>query len=97
MDYSILRKKTAKGVKYSQPLFQVNLLIPEQDFWCSPSSLALPLGQKPQEQNQEQSEELELAQCTVPGDNLTACDRWDYDRSEWPETVVSQFDLVCQR
>ena len=23
------------------------------------------------------------------------CDRWDYDRSTWPESVVSQFDLVC--
>ena len=25
------------------------------------------------------------------------CVRWDYDRSDWPETVVSQFHLVCDR
>jgi OCT family organic cation transporter-like MFS transporter 4/5 len=25
------------------------------------------------------------------------CKRWDYDRSTWPETVVSQFDLVCNK
>jgi len=25
------------------------------------------------------------------------CLRWDYDRSTWPETVVSQFDLVCDK
>ena len=25
------------------------------------------------------------------------CVRWDYDRSDWPETVVSQFHLVCER
>eukprot|EP00092_Neocalanus_flemingeri_P003804 GFUD01004097.1.p1 GENE.GFUD01004097.1~~GFUD01004097.1.p1 ORF type:complete len:559 (-),score=90.28 GFUD01004097.1:300-1976(-) len=26
-----------------------------------------------------------------------ACKRWDYERSTWPETVVSQFDLVCDK
>ena len=34
-------------------------------------------------------------------DNRTSatrpCKRWDYDRSTWPETVVSQFDLVCDK
>jgi len=25
------------------------------------------------------------------------CKRWDYDREKWPETVVSQFNLVCHR
>jgi len=25
------------------------------------------------------------------------CTRWDYDRSNWPETVVSQFNLVCDQ
>ena len=25
------------------------------------------------------------------------CTRWDYDRSDWPETVVSQFNLVCDQ
>jgi len=25
------------------------------------------------------------------------CKRWDYDRTTWPETVVSQFNLVCDK
>ena len=25
------------------------------------------------------------------------CERWDYDRTTWPETVVSQFNLVCDK
>lgn len=27
--------------------------------------------------------------------NITECSRWDYDRDVYPETVVSQFNLVC--
>ena len=27
--------------------------------------------------------------------STTPCDNWDYDRSEYPETIVSQFNLVC--
>ena len=31
---------------------------------------------------------------TVP--NTTHCSRWDFDRSSSPESVVSQFSLVCR-
>ena len=30
------------------------------------------------------------------GPNTTHCSRWDFDRSSSPESVVSQFSLVCR-
>ena len=36
--------------------------------------------------------------CEIPQDgNLSQCTEWEFDRSVYPETVVSQFQLVCGR
>ena len=41
----------------------------------------------------EDTQEL-VSSDTVP--NTTQCSRWDFDRSGSPESVVSQFSLVCR-
>jgi len=81
------------GFFFGWHMLAVNLLVPEQEFWCSPESLGLEAGVRPDDWNTTDG-------CTFAelGEQVhQICTRWDYDRSTWPETAVSQFDLVCDR
>jgi len=90
----------------------VSFIVPEVDFWCSPPGLEIPLGEKvnwtsPVMVSNNVSKydtckmfEVEYEPTTIPSDVdeslVTECSRWDYARDTYPETVVSEFNLVCE-
>ena len=75
-------------------------MLPEVEFWCSPASLKLELGERPDvsvsplmlETN---STDHCLMVTEGPNTTTTQCSRFDFDRSISPESVVSEFSLVC--
>jgi len=79
-------------------MLAVSFLIPSQDFWCSPNHLELPAGERPDplmsfKYIPDGENETKVDHCKrLDG---TTCQRWDFDRSTYPESVVSQFSLVC--
>ena len=89
----------------------VSFIVPEIEFWCSPPGLDIPRGEKvnwtsPVIVNNNKSTydeckmfDLEYKTTTTLSDvnksSVTECSRWDYARDVYPETVVSQFNLVC--
>jgi len=88
-----------------------SFMVTEKSFWCSPSGLSLPLGQNISWVSPTQPNETSVDHCKMfdiqygentnvedidDNANITDCKRWDFDRSV-PETVVSQFSLVCSR
>merc|ERR1712107_850474 len=89
------------GFFFGWQMLSMNLLLPEQDFWCvnedcscleEPSAMGPSSGQPPL-----WFKDLEPSKTSKGGESERWCVRWDYDRSDWPETVVSQFHLVCER
>merc|ERR1712106_509027 len=92
-------------------MLAVSFLLPETDFWCSPPALEIPIGDKfnwtsPLEvmNNKTNHDSCKMfnhsySTSTVFSDvdesAVSECSRWDYARDVYPETVVSQFNLVC--
>ena len=77
-------------------------MLPEVDFWCSPVELELELGQRPGEGESvspvvRETNTTDHCLMMTEGANTTQCSRWDFDRSVSPESVVSEFSLVCSR
>ena len=77
-------------------------MLPEVDFWCSPVELELELGQRPGEGESVspvvgETNTTDHCLMMTEGANTTQCSRWDFDRSVSPESVVSEFSLVCSR
>ena len=75
-------------------------MLPEVDFWCSPVELELELGQRPGEGGRVspvvgETNTTDHCLMMTEGANTTQCSRWDFDRSVSPESVVSEFSLVC--
>jgi len=107
------------GFFFGWQMLSMNLLLPEQDFWCvnedcscleEPSAMGPSSGQPPlwfkdlepsKTSNVTKSNRTEcpgdVSKTSEGGESEAWCVRWDYDRSDWPETVVSQFHLVCER
>ena len=76
-------------------------MLPEVEFWCSPAELELEVGERPGENitvSPMMTETNTTDHCLMltEGANTTQCSRWDFDRSTSPESVVSQFSLVCR-
>ena len=62
----------------------------ETDFWCSSSSAELKMEVQPKNFPK-------LINCDmVEHGAIIPCSRWDYDRTAYPETAISQFNLVCE-
>ena len=85
-------------------------MLPEVDFWCSPPELHLPKGflvnwtsPTPKGEKTPDSclmyntsyENMTEDTIITEGIGFKSCSRWDYSRRKSPESVVSQFDLVC--
>jgi len=79
-------------------MLSVSFLVPGQQFWCSPDHLNLAAGERPDPPMSfkyipEGENETKIDHCKRQ--DGTTCTRWDFDRSTYPESVVSQFSLVC--
>jgi len=104
------------GFFFGWQMLSMNLLLPEQEFWClnedcscpsEPSGSGLPPLWLKDNTSKGSNETTRTNRTECPtnivgksadGENSEPwCARWDYDRSDWPETVVSQFNLVCER
>ena len=90
-----------------------SFMLPEVEFWCSPTELDLPRGVKvnwtspinPETGkadnclmyniSYEEITEEQLLTGKVDTMNTTTCSAWDYARDKSPESVASQFNLVC--
>ena len=85
-------------------------MLPEVEFWCSPAELNLPRGEKVNWTSPTSPETGKPDTCLmydvgyaniseetvqVEGVPTTTCSRWDYSRDKSPESVASQFNLVC--
>ena len=85
-------------------------MLPEVDFWCSPPELKLPRGipinwtspvwpeeDKPDSCLMYDIDYENVTEQTIETEGVvnTTCSRWDYSRSKSPESVASQFNLVC--
>ena len=85
-------------------------MLPEVDFWCSPPELNLPRGiplnwTSPIWPGEDQPDSClmydidyeNMTEQTIETEGVgnTTCSRWDYSRSKSPESVASQFNLVC--
>jgi len=67
-------------------------ILHEPHFWCSSVHLNRSVGGRPPKDvipADQCRNDKHINRSTVP------CEQWDYDRSEYPETAVSQFNLVC--
>jgi len=98
------------GLFAAWQLLSSSFMLPEVDFWCSPPELHLPKGFRvnwtsptPKGEKMPDSclmydtsyENVTEDTITAEGLEFKSCSRWDYSRKKSPESVVSQFDLVC--
>lgn len=82
-------------------------LNPSTAKWTSPAKLDPDTSQPQLDDNNETIRDnclmfsleysLLLVEPDTSGLNTTECTSWEYDRDRYPETVISQFDLVCGR
>ena len=82
------------------PLQSSSFMLPEVEFWCSPAELELEVGERPEESvsvSPVMRETNTTDHCLMftEGANTTQCSRWDFSRTVSPESVVSEFSLVC--
>lgn len=98
------------GVFAAWQLLSSSFMLPEVDFWCSPPELNLPRGipinwtspvwpgeDKPDNCFMYDIDYENVTEQTIQTEGVmnTTCSRWDYSRSMSPESVASQFNLVC--
>ena len=90
-------------------MLAVSFLLPETEFWCSPAGLQISLGESlnwtsPIDKDNNRPNACEMFDLdykisTLPSEvnhtKVTACSRWDFSREVYPESVVSEFHLVC--
>ena len=96
---------------FIKEIFQSSsFMLPEVEFWCSPPELNVPRGKpinwtspiSPGEEKPESClmydfayENVTEETIQIDGAGVIPCSRWDYSRSKSPESVASQFNLVC--
>jgi hypothetical protein len=68
----------------------ITFIMKETDFWCS--SLSAKLKMEVQPKNLPNLTNCEMFEHGA----IIPCSRWDYDRTAYPETAISQFNLVCE-
>lgn len=98
------------GVFAAWQLLSSSFMLPEVDFWCSPPELNLPRGiplnwtspiwpgeDKPDSCLMYDIDYENMTEQTIETEGVgnNTCSRWDYSRSMSPESVASQFNLVC--
>jgi len=101
------------GVFAAWQLLSSSFMLPEVEFWCSPTELDLPRGVKVNwtspinpttgetdnclmyNISYEDITEEQLLAGKLDTVNTTTCSAWDYARDKSPESVASQFNLVC--
>ena len=68
----------------------ITFIMKETDFWCSSLSAKLKMEVQPKNLPNLTNSEMVEHGAIIP------CSRWDYDRTAYPETAISQFNLVCE-
>ena len=58
-----------------------SLMMPEQEFWCTSTDI----------------DQAQLSDNTCYAAGNTSCTEWQFNTTTFTDTVVSQFQLVCER
>jgi len=98
------------GVFAAWQILSSSFMLPEVEFWCSPPELKAPRGKpinwtspiSPGEEKPDSCLMYDVAfenvteeTIQIDGAGVIPCSKWDYSRSKSPESVASQFNLVC--
>ena len=81
----------------------LSFMMHEPEYWCSPKTANLKSGERLPEYcsitNQCEMLNIDYSQISeldlIPNITTVPCDQFDYTRDEYPETAVTQFNLVC--
>ena len=93
----IITTLATSGVFHAIQKLSLSFILQEIPFWCSTLPCKLESGQTPTE-NDSQTDECNVPTTCFNASDMQAsilCTKWDYDRSKYPETAMSQFNLVC--
>merc|ERR1719458_19097 len=78
------------GVFAAWQVLSSSFMLPEVEFWCSPASLELEVGEMPEVSVSPVMLETNTTDhCLMftQGTNTTTCSRWDFSRTVSPESV----------